>query len=57
MSPRTGRPPSDNPRTKVVPLRFTPDEWQAIYDAAERAGKNAGSWMREKLNAAAKRAK
>lgn len=52
---RTGRPPSDNPRVKVIPIRLADDEHAAIAEAATRAGVPVGTWARDKLLAAAKR--
>lgn len=57
MSPRTGRPVSDNPHSRVIPIRLTEDQYALIEEAAERAGTRAGVWIREKAVAAAKRAK
>lgn len=55
MSPRTGRPPIDNPRTDTIKFRVTPDEHATVSAAAERAGQNLADWMRAKLLSAAKR--
>jgi uncharacterized protein (DUF1778 family) len=55
MSPRTGRPRSDNPRSNAVHIRLTDDELALCRTAAENAGQTVGEWMREKLIAAAKR--
>lgn len=55
MSPRTGRPPIDNPRTETIKFRATREERAAIAAAAERAGQTLADWMRGKLIAAAKR--
>lgn len=57
MSPRTGRPKSANPRTNAIPIRLADDELALIRSAADKAGLSAGEWMRDKLIAAAKRAK
>jgi uncharacterized protein (DUF1778 family) len=55
MSPRTGRPPLDNPRSETIKFRATPDDADLIRAAAQRAGMNLADWMRMKLLAAAKR--
>lgn len=52
-----GRPPSENPRGKVVSVRLTPDEHAAASAAAQRAGQGLGPWMRDRIVAAAKRAR
>jgi hypothetical protein len=54
--PRTGRPKSDNPRRNVHSIRLSDDELLTVMTAAEKAGKDIGPWMREKVLAAAKRA-
>lgn len=36
MSPRTGRPPKDNPRNVNLNIRVTKDEAQLIQDCADR---------------------
>lgn len=56
LMPRTGRPKSDNPRKNVHSIRLSDDEVLAVMAAAEKAGKDIGPWMREKVLAAAKRA-
>lgn len=48
MSPRLGRPPSDNPRRNLVNLRLTDDELAAFRAAAEDAGVQLGVWVRER---------
>jgi uncharacterized protein (DUF1778 family) len=55
MSPRTGRPRADNPRTINRAMRLTADEDALLTAAAERDGKPIAEWMRSKLLAAAKR--
>jgi len=57
MSPRTGRPKSDNPHVKVVSVRLTQAEYDACLDAATRKEAGIGPWMRERLVAAARRSK
>lgn len=54
---RTGRPKSDNPRSNVHSIRLSDDELLAVMQAAEKAGLDVGPWMREKVLAAAKRAR
>jgi len=55
--PRTGRPKVDNPRRNVQSVRLSDDELLAVMQAAERAGQDVGPWMRDKVVAAAKRAR
>jgi hypothetical protein len=55
MTPRTGRPPSDNPRTVVLSVRVTADEAAKLTVAAEAAGVPVTTWLRERGLAAAKR--
>lgn len=57
MSPRTGRPPSENPRTVVLSVRVTPDEAAKLHAAAEAADQAVTAWLRDKGLAAAKRAR
>ncbi|HJQ00098.1 MAG TPA: hypothetical protein VJ851_00730 [Jatrophihabitans sp.] len=57
MSPRTGRPPSGNPRTHAVPIRLTDDELTELKTAADRAGMKTGEYIRQKALAAAKRSR
>lgn len=38
MSPRTGRPPSDNPKTERLFIRVTPTDKKAIQDFSQRSG-------------------
>lgn len=57
MNPRTGRPPSDNPRSHMVTLRLTDEEYALVRVAAERTGEGIGVWARGRLLAAAKRAR
>lgn len=57
MNPRTGRPPSENPHGKVVSVRLTETEYDMALAAARKARLGLGPWMRERIVAAAKRAK
>lgn len=57
MNVPAGRPPSENPRSKVIPVRLTEDEHALIVRAAQAAGEPVGVWIRTKAVAAAKRAK
>lgn len=54
MVPRTGRPKSDNPYSRVRSVHFTDDEDALVEAAAKRAGKPVTAWIRE---AAVNRAK
>jgi uncharacterized protein (DUF1778 family) len=54
---KIGRPPTDNPRTHVVPVRLSEDEMRLVRSAAETAGETVGAWLRAKAVAAAKRAR
>lgn len=42
MSPRTGRPPSDNPKSERLFIRVTPDDKKKIQDFANESG--YGCW-------------
>jgi prolyl-tRNA editing enzyme YbaK/EbsC (Cys-tRNA(Pro) deacylase) len=55
MSPRTGRPKTDNPRSNAVHIRFADDELAQVKEAAEDAGTSTGDYMRTVILAAAKR--
>lgn len=55
MTPRTGRPPVDNPRTIHRAVWLTPDEAALLDAAVERSGQTRADWMRQRLLAAAKR--
>lgn len=57
MSPRTGRPPSDNPHARVVSVRLTEAEYEAAVAAAGKTGQGLGPWMRDRIVNAAKRAR
>ena len=39
MSPRTGRPKSDNPRNKSLNVRLTQDELDLLQECAEKLNK------------------
>ncbi len=39
MSPRTGRPPSDNPKTDRFNIRVTAEEKKEILDFSQKTGK------------------
>lgn len=56
MSPRTGRPPSENPRHYVLRTRLSDDEREAVERAAEASDEKPATWAREQLVRAAKRA-
>lgn len=56
MSPRTGRPPSENPRNYVLRIRLSDDEREAVERAAEAGDAKPAIWAREQLGRAAKRA-
>lgn len=36
LSPRTGRPPSDNPKIERIYIRVTPDEKAEIFEFCEK---------------------
>lgn len=55
MSPRTGRPPSDNPRKVGLALRLTADEEALLREAASKAEQPVTIYVREKALAAARR--
>ncbi|NWO21381.1 hypothetical protein HW273_05660 [Oribacterium sp. oral taxon 102] len=38
MSPRTGRPKSDNPKTERLYIRISPDEKKEIQDFTSKSG-------------------
>jgi hypothetical protein len=57
MNPTLGRPPIDNPRTRTAVARLTDDEYATLAAAASKAGLPLGVWMRQRLLAAAKRAR
>lgn len=47
----------ENPRKNVQSVRLSDDELLAVMAAAEKASQGVGVWMREKVVAAAKRAR
>jgi uncharacterized protein (DUF1778 family) len=53
--PRTGRPPSDNPRTKMVNVRLTEDEYMCLFPAAQAAGVTISEYVRSHALAAARK--
>lgn len=55
MSPRTGRPKLDNPRTETVRYRVTTDELATLAAAAVRAGQTVTDYCRDRALAAARR--
>jgi uncharacterized protein (DUF1778 family) len=55
MTPRTGRPPSDNPRSVVLSVRVTADEAARLSKAADAAGVPVTAWIRDRALAAARR--
>jgi uncharacterized protein (DUF1778 family) len=55
MTPRTGRPKSEHPRSNIIPVRFSDDEVALIKWAADRAEITVGQYIRDKAYAAAKR--
>lgn len=55
MTPRTGRPRSDNPRTIHRAVWLTPDEAALIDNAIQASGLTRAEWMRLRLLTAAKR--
>ena len=57
MNPRTGRPKAENPRERMVTARLTETEHGLVTAAAQKAGQPLGLWMRERLLAAARRAR
>ena len=54
MSPRTGRPPAENPRGNNVSIRLTDVEHEAVSEAAARTGTQIGPWMRDAVIKAAR---
>ena len=56
VSPRTGRPKSPDPRVHVVNVRLSEAEIQLVRAAADRYDLPMGSWARERLLAAARKA-
>jgi hypothetical protein len=56
VSPRMGRPKSEDPRVHVVSVRLSQAEMDLIMKAASRFDLPLGTWTRERLVAAARRA-
>lgn len=56
MSPRTGRPPSDDPRRRLISIRLTDSEYELVTRAASYKDVPLAVWVRERVLAAAKRA-
>lgn len=42
-----GRPRSDDPRTKVITIRVTPEQLGAIESAAATEDKTPAAWLRD----------
>lgn len=57
MSPRTGRPRSDDPRAEIITVRFTAGEYAEVKAAVEASGKPVSVWIREASLRTAKRAR
>lgn len=53
--PRTGRPPSPDPRSETLGLRLTVSELELLRAAAELDGQQVTVYARERALAAAKR--
>lgn len=51
-----GRPKSEDPRGKAVPIRFTVEERAAVQAAADAAGQSLSAWVRSRAVASARRA-
>jgi len=51
-----GRPPLENPRSKMVNTRMTQREYALVAEAAEASGLRVAEYVRVKALAAAKRA-
>lgn len=56
VSPRTGRPPSDDPRRRSVNLRLTEAEYALVAEASSYVDTPMAVWARERVLAAARRA-
>lgn len=52
---RRGRPPIDNPATKRLSVRVTPDQHAHYASAAEAAGLTITGWIEKLLDRASKR--
>lgn len=55
MVPKTGRPPSDNPRTHVIPVRLSATELAEVKAAAEEIETRPGELIRDSALAAARK--
>lgn len=58
MTPRTGRPPVENPRNSRISLRLTEDEFQDIEEAREKdknPDRSLSAWASRKLAELAKK--
>lgn len=55
MTPRTGRPKLDNPRSQIVRFRVTADELDRLTTAAGKAGQTVADYCRDRSISAAKR--
>lgn len=58
MTPRTGRPPIENPRNKMIAVRVTEEEYQALKEARSKSKKPENSlstWVSLKVAEMAKR--
>lgn len=51
MSPRTGRPHSENPKSESIHIRVTPDEKREIVDACEENGVTVLGLIKAGMNA------
>ena len=54
---RPGRPPAEDPRNRVISVRLTQGEYEAVKDAANRYDLPLSEWCRARLVAAARRAR
>lgn len=57
VSPRTGRPPSEDPRRRSVNLRLTEEEYLLLMEVAAHTDTPVAVWARERVVAAARRAR
>lgn len=57
MSPRTGRPPSDNPRQWTVETRLTREELEKLDFCCRETGKTRSEVIREGIDKAYARLK
>lgn len=56
MSPRTGRPKTDNPRTNINRVRLSDDEQERLKEVAADAELEPSVWLREAALAAIEKA-